>query len=104
MTPVNLSPSAVADIDKIISILKSTSVASAIRLLDGIDKLIDLLGVRPEIGMHVRVERPELPTVRWIRVPGYESYLAIYRLEDGRIEIDRVVHGSMNWLATLTSS
>src|SRR5687768_12408458 len=101
MIPVDLSREAMADIDRIIAHLGRSSGRIAIRVLDGVEQLIDVLGIEPESGMHVRVERPDLPTVRWTRLPGCLQYLAIYRYEQGRIEIIRVVHGRMDWLALL---
>jgi plasmid stabilization system protein ParE len=104
MIPVGLSQQAIADIDETTAVLQKLSGGIAIRLLDGVELLLDLLAIEPECGMHVRVERPDLPTIRWIRVPGCRSYLAIYRRDDERVEIIRVVHQSMNWLAAITSS
>ncbi|HUE74314.1 MAG TPA: type II toxin-antitoxin system RelE/ParE family toxin [Pirellulaceae bacterium] len=104
MIPVDLSQQSIADIDSAIGVLGKFGRTPAVRLVDGVDPLIDLLAVAPESGMHVRVERPDLPTVHWIRVPGCRNYLAVYRWENNRVEILRVVHGGMNWLAALESS
>lgn len=102
MIPVDLSKQAIADIDRAVGVLGKSGRTAAIRLVDGVDRLLDLLAVAPESGMHVRVERPDLPAVHWIRVPGCRNYLVIYRWENNRVEILRVVHGGMNWLVGLT--
>lgn len=66
------------------------SPASADRLLDEVEALIELLGVFPEIGRRCDELRAG---VRSFRVRRF-SYVLFYRLAEGELVLLRLVHGA----------
>jgi plasmid stabilization system protein ParE len=73
------------------------SVKSARLLLKDVEDTFNLLAEQPEMGWKFESKNPHLQNVRKFPVKGYPRLLVYYRsLEDGGIEVLRVLHGSLN--------
>ncbi|MCI5078473.1 type II toxin-antitoxin system RelE/ParE family toxin [Oricola sp.] len=89
------SPAARHDLIVIGDYIHADNPAAAIRFVDELEarcaKLVDF----PELG----VERSDIaPGLRAIR---FRAYLIFYRLEDGPIRIERVLHGARDIAAIM---
>lgn len=88
MTRVWRHPKADDDLLDIWLFIARDDVAAADRLLKAIEEKCALLAEHPEIG-------PAQPDIGDdVRVLVVRSYLVLYRLAAGRVEIVRVVHGA----------
>ena len=90
-----LSPLSVRDLDEIGSYVGDRSVRAAIRLIDAFQRQFELLSERPRIGRARPDLRPELRS--W----PHGSYIVLYRVIEGGVEIVRVVHGARDLVSVL---
>ena len=70
------------------------SPESAERLLDAVERAIDLLRSRPQAGRARGFRSPRLQGIRSWVVGGFESYLSFYRPVPNGIEVVRFIHGA----------
>ena len=71
---------------------KQWSAAQADQYLTGLDDILSLLCVNPEIS---RLQDNYTPSVR---VHRYRSHLVIFTADHTLLEVIRVVHGRSNWV------
>lgn len=91
-----LSPAAQSDLSDIWDYTAETwSVDQAEAYLRGLTETIELLCEHPEIARERNEFNPP------VRLHSYRSHLIIYRIEEGRIVVVRVVHSRQHWKALL---
>jgi toxin ParE1/3/4 len=86
---------AVLDIIEIADYLaQAASLASADRFVDAVERTIDRLAAFPGTGVRYDPENPAYVDIRIGMVDRFRSYLIVYRAEDDRLEVLRVLHGA----------
>jgi toxin ParE1/3/4 len=86
-----LSPVAERDIRRIARHIAKDNKPAALRWMDEIDAVCELIGENPMIGPsrdHVR---------RGLRLFPKDQYLVLYKVQDEFVDIIRVVHGARLW-------
>ena len=64
------------------------------RFLLAAHETFSLLATQPRMGWHCRIKHPDLESLRFFRVAGFERVLVLYRPLLEGVEILRVVHGT----------
>lgn len=95
------SPAADKDTDEIADYLTERSFRTAERFLNQVESTLEKIRLDPTLGMHLRVEEPELRGVLWHRVDGFPNYLIFFMVEDELIRVLRVLHGARDWKSEL---
>jgi plasmid stabilization system protein ParE len=68
----------------------------ALRFLDALDETIDFIMEFPDFGSPWESSRPRHAGLRFQLVKKFENYLLLYRRDDQRIYLLRVLHASQN--------
>lgn len=89
-----LLPRAELDQAEIYNFLAQTSAALAQRFLESVAETLEDLRSTSLPGMAWISDHPRLSEVRWSSVRGFKNYLLIFRLDSGRLEVIRMVHGA----------
>ena len=74
------------------------NTAAAVRLDEKIEQQIDLLAQYPEMGRIGRVQGTRELVI------GRTPFIAVYRVQTGRIEILRILHGAQKWPGNASSA
>ena len=70
--------------------------AAAVRFIDAVDETIDSIAEFPDVGSRWESERPRHADLRFRHVKGFEKYLLLYRHDELRAYVTRVVHASQD--------
>ena len=68
----------------------------ALRFMDAVDDTIDFIADFPDLGSAWESSKPRRQGLRWRLVKGFENYLVLYRRDEERVFITRVVDGRRN--------
>src|SRR2546422_504494 len=68
----------------------------ALRLLDALDETIDFIEEFPDLGSPWESSKPRRPGLRFRLIKGFENYMVLYRRDDDRVLILRVLHCSQD--------
>ncbi|MBI1831100.1 type II toxin-antitoxin system RelE/ParE family toxin [Candidatus Sumerlaeota bacterium] len=71
--------------------------AAAVRFIDAVDETIDFIADFPDLGSSWESSRPRREGMRWRLVKGFENYLILYRRNQDRVYVMRVVDGRRNF-------
>ena len=91
---VSWSAQAESDLLEACGYLATGSAEVAERFLEAVDSTLDLLRSNPQAGRLRESAAARLAGIRSWLVRGFPSYLVFYRLEAGRVEIVRLLHGA----------
>jgi toxin ParE1/3/4 len=92
---VERRPQARLDIlEQAIYLGEEASEEVALRFIEAVDAAFRRLASTPEIGRRRDFRNPRLVGLRSWPVPGFEKHLVFYRVEEGCVEIVRVLHGA----------
>jgi toxin ParE1/3/4 len=95
------SPEADRDTDEIADFLAERSLLTSERFLSQVQSTLERIRSDPGLGMHLKVEEPELKGVLWHRVDGFPNHLIFFRVEGDLILVLRVLHGARDWKSEL---
>jgi plasmid stabilization system protein ParE len=95
MTPVVKSGRFEADFAERALLLSQANPRAALRFVDAVESVVDLLARFPEIGPVWRYGQPGHPT-RDVLVSGFHNYLIFYRHEGGAVRLGRLMHGAQD--------
>jgi len=70
--------------------------AAAVRFSDAVDETIDFIADFPDLGSPWESSKPRREGMRWRLVKGFENYLVLYRRDEDRLYVTRVVDGRRN--------
>lgn len=96
-----LLPRADADLVEIGTHIASDSPASALRFLDAAKTTIESLRDTPLRAARLRTQTEALSEVRWVRIAGFDAYLAFYLVDEASVRVIRVLHGARDLPAVL---
>jgi toxin ParE1/3/4 len=82
-----VAPLARRDLEDIFAYISAEDQVAALRVLERIEKTVDLLALRPFTGSRVL-----LPTDRPMRKMSVHPYIVFYRIEGSQLRIVRVIH------------
>jgi toxin ParE1/3/4 len=85
---------AIRDLGEAYEFIAADSPESAERLLDAVEKAIDLLLENPGAGRLRSFRSPRVRGIRSWAVRGFASHLIFYRVAGGDLEIVRFLHGA----------
>ena len=69
---------------------------AALRFVDAVDETIDAIADFPDPGSSWESSRPKREAMRWRLVKGFENYLVLYRRDEDRVYVTRIVDGRRN--------
>ncbi|MFN0020729.1 MAG: type II toxin-antitoxin system RelE/ParE family toxin [Pirellulaceae bacterium] len=95
------SPEADRDTDEIADYLTERSVRTAERFLNQVESTLERIRLDPGLGMHLKIEEPQLYGVLWHRVEGFPNHLIFFQVEDDSICVLRILHGARDWKSEL---
>lgn len=93
---VSFRPQARSDLlEQMLYLDKKASVETAIRFLQAVFDTCELLGRHPQMGRAFLSENARLKGIRSFALPRpFKNYLLFYSVEEKRVEVVRVLHGS----------
>jgi plasmid stabilization system protein ParE len=95
------SPQAERDADEIADFLAERSVRAGTRFLVQVASTLERIRIDPGLGMHLKVEEPQLEEILWHRVDGFPNHLIFFRVDGDLVFVLRVLHGARDWKSEL---
>jgi toxin ParE1/3/4 len=91
---VLVRPQAIRDLLELAEHIAADNLAAAERLLDAFERSVELLRTVPTMGSVCRVRTGRVKGLRVVAIRGFPRYLVLYRFDDPRLEVLRVIHGA----------
>lgn len=82
------------DLPTIYAYIARDNPAAADRVLDAVEKTLDMISEQPECGVLYRTRNRRLQSVRMFPVLGFSNYLIFYRAEAESVRILYLLHGA----------
>ena len=82
------------DVDNIFARIAADNLKAAVRVYDAIRAEFELLAAFPGAGPACDLPEPDLAELRFWPVKKYRSYLVIYRVVPGGVQVVRVIHAA----------
>ena len=101
MKPVRVRPHAGREIDALADFIAQDDLNAALRFLDLLQGLFEMLGEQPGIGSLRFVHLPMLEELRSVPYLGSENHLVFYIDRPAYIDIIRVLHSARDLPAAL---
>lgn len=99
---LRIRPAADFDIDVAAAYIAQDSLEQALRFYDGIDDTFRLIRENPYAWpIYELIDHPRLAEIRHRSVVGFQNYLVFYLLNEGIIDVLRVLHGARDIPAVL---
>jgi toxin ParE1/3/4 len=99
---IRVLPAAERDVDQAAEYFaREANVDIALRFLSAVEETYQRLGELPQSGTPWHSTNPSVSGLRFVRVSGFESYLAFHFVSPGVVEVVRVLHGARDLLAIL---
>jgi toxin ParE1/3/4 len=100
---IRIHPQADFDIDDLAAYIAADNLEAALGFLDAVEKSFDIIAGQPQIGPLRYSHLPMLDGLRFWPVTNFEKHLIFYIEHPAYIDIVRVLHGSRDLPAVLTS-
>ena len=95
MRPLRILPRADQDVDEAADYYaEEGGLDLGLRFLQAVEETFNFLRDNPHVATATDFGNPRLKGMRRWRVTDFESYLVFHRLDDGALEIIRVLHGA----------
>jgi toxin ParE1/3/4 len=101
MTEINKRPIVIQDLIEQATYIAKDNLEASDRFLMAAEETFSILGRMPAIGRLSGFVHPSLVDVRQYPIKGFKDYLVFYRVNDSRVEVLRVLHGSRDLEAIL---
>lgn len=102
MRPLNIRPSAIADVNASAAYIANDSVENALRLYDAVDATYGLIERNPLAWPRLSiVQHPQLQELRHRPVVGFPSYMVVYRVDAEAIVVLHILHAARDLPAVL---
>jgi toxin ParE1/3/4 len=101
MAEINKHPIVIQDLIEQVTYIAKDNLDASDRFLMAAEETFSILGRMPAIGRLSGFAHPRLVDVRQYPIKGFKGYLVFYRVNDSRVEVLRVLHGSRDLEAIL---
>jgi toxin ParE1/3/4 len=99
-----LSPRAARDVDQTSAYLSLHSLEAGVRFYDAVRVTLEALVEFPHVGRVRLFSDQSLRNIRSWPIEGFPSTLVLYQIQEERLWIVRILHGSRDIEADLTSA
>ena len=99
----SVHPQARRDLEDCAAFIAKDNPAAAFRLMGAAEATYQNLALFPAMGKIYPKSHPTLGSIRFMPIKGFPRYLAFYAIEDGEVNVIRVLHSSrdighiLNW-------
>lgn len=97
MKTAYFSAKAVDDLDSICAYIQRDNPEAAQRVRTAVLEAAGQLEAQPELGQSLRQPKPKHQGIRMLPVREYRNYMLIYRIEEERILVLRILHAAQDW-------
>jgi toxin ParE1/3/4 len=91
---LRIRPAADADVDDAALFIAQDNLEAALRFYNAVDRTYRQIQEHPERWPRYDLDHPQLAGLRKRSVVRYKNYLVFYLVDNGSVEIIRVLHGA----------